>query len=140
MEHKVSKELVLHRLEQAKEDIRACEILYNGELYKSANNRAYYAIFHSIRSVLALEPVDFKRHKDVIAYFNKNYINTEIFPRKMGRRIARASQVREDSDYDDEFIVSPENTLIQIETAKELLKLVEEYIDLKLKEKTNIDC
>ena len=58
----------------------------------------------------------------------------------MGRRIARASQVREDSDYDDEFIVSPENTLIQIETAKELLKLVEEYIDLKLKEKTNIDC
>ncbi len=68
----------------------------------------------------------------MIAYFNKNYINTEIFPRKMGRRIARASQVREDSDYDDEFIVNPDNTLLQIETAKELIKLVEEYINKKI--------
>ena len=132
MNNKVSKELIFHRLEQAKEDIIACEMLYNGKLYKSANNRAYYAIFHTIRSVLALEPIDFKRHKDVIAYFNKNYINMGIFPKEMGRRIARASQVREDSDYDDEFIVDPDNTLIQIETAKKLIKLVEEYINKKI--------
>ena len=133
MENKVSKELAWHRLEQAKEDIMACDLLYNGKLYKSANNRAYYAIFHSIRSVLALEPIDFKRHKDVIAYFNKNYVNTEIFPKSIGRRIARANQVREDSDYDDEFIVDPNNTLVQIKTAKELVKLVEQYLN----EKTN---
>lgn len=131
MENKISRELALHRLEQAKEDILASEMLYNGKLYKSANNRAYYAIFHEIRSVLALEPIDFKKHKDVIAYFNKNYVNTEIFPKNIGRRIAIASQVREDSDYDDEFIVKPENTLLQIETAKELLELVKKYIDNK---------
>ena len=134
MEYKVSKDLVLHRLEQAKEDIRATEVLYKERLYKSANNRAYYAIFHSIRSVLALEPIDFRRHKDVTAYFNKNYVNTGIFSKTMGRRIARASQVREDSDYDDEFIVDPSNTLIQIETAKELVKLVEEYVNKKILE------
>ena len=40
MENKVSKELAWHRLEQAKEDIMACDLLYNGKLYKSANNRA----------------------------------------------------------------------------------------------------
>ena len=129
MKDKVSKELALHRIEQAKEDLRASEILYNEKLYKSSNNRAYYAIFHAIRSVLALEPIDFKKHKDVIGYFNKNYVNTEIFPKTIGRKIARASAVREDSDYDDEFIVDPENTLIQIETARELLELVEEYIN-----------
>ncbi len=83
MSPKISKELAKHRLEQAKEDLVAAKMLYNGELYKSANNRAYYGIFHSIKSVLALEPIDFKRHKDVLGYFNKNYINTEIFPRKM---------------------------------------------------------
>lgn len=131
MKDKISKELAFHRIEQAKEDFKACEVLYNEKLYKSANNRAYYAIFHAIRGVFALEPIDFKRHKDVIGYFNKNYVNTEIFPKAMGRRIARASTVREDSDYDDEFIVDPENTLIQIETARELIKLVEEYINSK---------
>ena len=132
MSDKVSKDLVLHRLEQAKEDIQACEVLYKTKLYKAANNRAYYAIFHAIRSVLALEPIDFKKHKDVIAYFNQYYVKTGKFPKQMGRRIARANQVREDSDYDDAFVVDSNNTMVQIETAKELLKLVEEYINSKL--------
>ena len=129
MVQKISKELAKHRLEQAKEDLEAGKLLYDKNFYKSANNRAYYSIFHSIKAVLALEPIDFKRHKDVVGYFNKNYVYPEIFPRKMGSKIADASSVREDSDYDDEYIVKPEDTLKQIETAKELLKLVEEYID-----------
>ncbi len=129
MSLKISKELAKHRIEQAKDDYKASLILYEAKLYKSANNRAYYSIFHSIKAVLSLEPIDFKRHKDVIAYFNKNYINKEIFPRNVGRKISEASKVREDSDYDDEFIVKAEVTLEQIETAKELIKLVEDYIE-----------
>lgn len=129
MSPKISKELCKHRLEQAKENIEEAELLYNANKFKGANNRAYYSIFHSIKAVLALEPVDFKKHKDVIGYFNKNYVNTNIFPRKIGRKIANASTIREDSDYDDEYIVKQEDTLEQIETAKELMKLVEEYIE-----------
>mgnify|MGYP001624070221 FL=1 len=131
MSPKISKELSKHRLEQAKEDLKASKLLYDTKLFKSANNRAYYSIFHSMKAVLALEPIDFKRHKDVIAYFNKNYIHTEIFPKHMGRRISDASRIREDSDYDDEFVVRPEDTLAQIETAKEMIKLTEEYINKK---------
>ena len=131
MSPKISKELVNHRLEQAKEDLKASKALYNLSLYKSSNNRAYYSIFHSIRSILALEPIDFKKHKDVVAYFNKNYVHTEIFPKSIGKKISKASKIREDSDYDDEFIAKPENTLEQIQTAEELLKLVEEYVNNK---------
>lgn len=129
MSHKISKELSIHRLEQAKDDLKASQILYESKLYKSANNRAYYSIFHSIKAVLALEPIDFKRHKDVIAYFNQHYISTEIFPKKIGRKVSIASKIREDSDYDDEFVVKSEITQEQIETAKELIELVKEYID-----------
>lgn len=131
MSPKISKELSKHRLEQAKEDLKASKLLYDTKLFKSANNRAYYSIFHSMKAILALEPIDFKRHKDVIAYFNKNYIHTEIFPKNMGRRISDASRIREDSDYDDEFIVKPEDTLAQIETAEEMIKVTEEYINKK---------
>ena len=88
----------------------------------------YYSIFHSIRAVLALEPIDFKKHKDVIAYFNKNYIHTGVFPNEMGRKIAKANKIREDSDYVDEFIVKEEETKEQLDTAKTLIKLVEQYI------------
>jgi len=128
---KISKELSNHRLEQAKEDLLAAKALRDLKLYKSANNRAYYSIFHAIKSIFALEPIDFKRHKDVIAYFNKNYINAEIFPKKLGRKISEASRLREDSDYDDEFIVKPEATDEQIKTAEELIELAEKYIGNK---------
>lgn len=129
MNQKISKSLALHRIEQAKEDLASAKLNYDNNFFKSANNRAYYAIFHAIRAVLALEKVDFKRHKDVQAYFNKNYVNTEIFPRTLGRKISEASNVREDSDYDDEFIVNPDKTMEQIQTAEELIKLVEKYLD-----------
>ena len=129
MVQKISKELAKHRLEQAKEDLEAGKLLYDKNFYKSANNRAYYSIFHSIKAVLALEPIDFKRHKDVLAYFNKNYINKEIFSRMMGRKIQNASAIREDSDYDDEFIVDDDKTNEQLKTAEELIELVDKYID-----------
>lgn len=131
MNAKISKDLSKHRLEQAKENIEEAKILYGANKFKGANNRAYYSIFHSIKAVLALEPVDFKKHKDVLAYFNKNYIHTEIFPKSIGHRVSKASAIREDSDYDDEFIVSPDVTKQQIETAEELISLVEKYIKNK---------
>ena len=60
MSPKISKELSKHRLEQAKEEFESAKLLFDKNYYKSANNRAYYAIFHSIRAILALEAIDFK--------------------------------------------------------------------------------
>lgn len=131
MDNKVSKELANHRLEQAKEELEAGYLLYEKNYFKSANNRAYYSIFHSIKAVLALEPIDFKKHKSVLAYFNKNYINKEIFPKNIGRKIMNASNIRDDSDYDDEFIVDSNKTKEQLETAKELATLVEKYLNVQ---------
>lgn len=119
-----------YRLQKAKDTLNTSEfILKELKDYTGANNRAYYAIFYAIRAVLALENKDFKRHKDVIAYFNKEYINTEIFPKKIGRKIAQAQRIREDSDYDDEYEPSYEKTQSQIDTAKELIELVDRYLE-----------
>ena len=132
MSPKISIDLTNHRLEQAKEDLEDARMLYHANSFKGANNRAYYSIFHTIRAVLALEPIDFKKHKDVVAYFNKNYISTEIFPRQLGKRIMQAKRIREDSDYDDEYVASQEATKAQIDTAEELISLVENYIKNKI--------
>lgn len=120
-----------YRLERAKQDLSDAEFNYQNNRFLNANNRAYYAIFHAIRAVLALEKKDFKRHKDVLAYFNQYYIKTEIFPKMISKKISQASKVREDSDYDDEFEPSAEETKMQIETARELIDLVEKYIEGK---------
>lgn len=78
--------------------------------YKGANNRAYYAIFHAINAVHALKGNAFKRHKDAIANFNKDYVKTEIFSRDIGRKISEAEEIRHASDYDDFYIASREET------------------------------
>ena len=127
-----AKELAKYRLERAKQDLKDAELLYKNKSLLAANNRAYYSIFHAIQAILSLERIDFKRHKDVIGYFNKNYISTEIFPKRLGRRIGQEFQIREDSDYDYKFIPQIEQTEYQVETAKELIALVEEYIDKQI--------
>ena len=133
MDKKENVALANQRLERAKDDLRMANILYNSNELLGANNRAYYSIFHSMRAVLALERVDFKRHKDVQSYFNKNNVRTEIFPRSMGHKIVIASRLREDSDYDDNFVKNDEETKNQIKTAQELIELVEEYLNSKEK-------
>lgn len=129
MDKETVMEFAKYRLNKAKETLNTAEYIFNNiKDYISATNRAYYAIFYAIRAVLALEQTDFKRHKDVIAYFNKNYINTEIFPKNIGRKISQAQSIREDSDYDDQYEPSQEKTLQQINTAKEFISLVEDYL------------
>ena len=130
MDNEVKNGLVKYRLEKAKETLdTAIKIFDDIKDYSSANNRAYYAIFYAIRAVLAIERVDFKRHKDVIGYFNQHYVKTEIFPKTISRKISQASKVREDSDYDDEYLPDAEKTKIQIDTAKEVIELVEKYLE-----------
>ncbi len=134
MDNENRESFALYRLERAKGTLKSAKILFEEvKDYTSANNRAYYAIFYAIRAVLALEEVDFKRHKDVIAYFNQKYIKSEIFPRKLGSKIAQAQRVREDSDYDDKYQISYEKTEQQIKTAEEVIEKVEIFIKEHIK-------
>ena len=105
------KDLVSYRIETAKSDLKSAKILLNAGEYKGANNRAYYAIFHAINAVHALDGRAFKRHKDAIANFNKDYVKTEIFPREVGRKIGEAEEIRHASDYDDFYDIGRKNSL-----------------------------
>ena len=119
-----------YRLRVAKEDLQAANLLLEANSYRGANNRAYYAIFHAVSAVLAMEGVAFKKHKDTLAYFNKNYVATEIFPRNLGRKIVKAEEIRHESDYDTFYIASKEVTVEQIQTAEQLIELVEVYCNV----------
>ena len=67
------KDLVLYRLETARNDLRSARALLAIEDYKGANNRAYYSIFHAINAVHAVSGKAYKRHKDAVANFNIIY-------------------------------------------------------------------
>ena len=67
------KDLSKYRLEQAEKCIKSAQALVDIDDYKGSANRAYYAIFHCIRSVLALDEVD----KFLIYLAGHQYINKD---------------------------------------------------------------
>lgn len=122
-------DLYKYRLEAAKEALESAKILMNANSYKAANNRAYYAVFHAINAVHALNGAAYKRHKDALANFNKEYVKKEIFPRTLGRKIGMAEEIRHASDYDDFYIAVKSEVEELIATAEELIQAVEVYFE-----------
>ena len=126
------KDVSRYKLEQAKDDLDTAHILLKLGKLRAANNRAYYSCFHAIDAVLALEPRAFKKHKDTLAYFNKNYVHTGIFSRDIGRKVSKLEVIRHKSDYDQFYIASKEEAEEQTEVAQLVVEEVERYISSKL--------
>ena len=124
-------ELSRYRIQEAKDSLKVAEHCLKEGLYKDSMNRSYYTAFYAIKAVLALGTIDFKRHKDVVAYFNKEYVATGIFSRELGRKLGMLKQLREKSDYDDFYIASKEQAQEQFDTAKYTIENIEQYLKEK---------
>ena len=122
------RDLCKYRMDAAEETFEVAEECLKGAHYKDAINRSYYAVFYAVKAVLALEEKDFKLHKDVIAYFNHTYVAAGIFPKSLGRKLARLQQKREKSDYDDFYIASKDEAEEQLEYTKELFEAIKKYL------------
>jgi uncharacterized protein (UPF0332 family) len=120
------------RIENAKEDLLAAmENLSTGR-YRTANNRAYYSMFHAIRALLALDGRDFKSHSQVLGYFNKAYIHTALMEHRFQKMIKAASKCRNSSDYEDYYRATSEETKGNVDGAEELLAAVERIVEARL--------
>lgn len=122
------KDLSKYRLERAEEDIRTARINLENGLYKGAINRAYYAIFHAIRAVNALDGFDASKHSSVIAHFNQYHVHKGEFEKGTYKIIDSAYRIREKCDYSDFFIVSKEEAQEQYEKALSFLESVKSFL------------
>ena len=122
------RDLSNYRITEADDSLKVAEHCLKEGWYKDSINRSYYAAFYAVKAVLALSTVDFKRHKDVMGYFNKEYVAKEIFPREIGRKLGALQKVREKSDYDDFYIASREKAEEQFQTAAFVIAEVKEYL------------
>lgn len=80
-----------------------------------------------MRSVLVLEGVDFSKHSGVLAYFRKQYIKTDIFDVELSDMIGEDFDIRNDSDYDDYYVISKRDVEEQIENAEKFYHVIEAF-------------
>lgn len=124
------KDLCLFRIDKAHKCLKSAEILYTSEDYSAAANRAYYSMFHAIRAIMALDGEDRKKHSGVVAYFQENYIKAGVFDKQHSYALKNAFLIRQESDYEDFYIVTKADADEQIENAKCFLEAVYAYIRL----------
>lgn len=116
------------RLGKARENLTAGRNLISSGDYRIAATRTYYAIFHAMRAVLALDGIDQKRHSGIISEFRQRYIKTRLIPKSQSDTISKLSNLRTDSDYDDFFIVSKDEVQEALEQAEAFVRIVSDFL------------
>lgn len=115
------------RLEQAHQCIKAANALLAIGDIRGAVNRAYYAVFHAMRSVLATEGKDFSKHSGVISYFRMHYVKNGVFGKDLSDTISNLFASRSMSDYDDYFELSEEDVLKLVDEANGFVAAVKYF-------------
>ena len=126
-------DLSLYRLSKAKQYLEDAKKTLEMEMYDTAANRSYYAIFHAARAVLALDGLDFKKHSGVISNFQMKYIKTGIFDKQLSNIIKSAFSLRTESDYEDFYVISKADVESQVREAEIFFQTVSEYIHSEIK-------
>lgn len=126
-------ELSKVRMDRARELLDDAAELLNKASYKSANNRAFYAMEKGIKALLTMEHIETTTHNGSLRQFNYIFIykGDGTFTPEDYQKIAGAEQIRNSSDYDDFYIAVRDETKRLIENTKYILDKIEDYMNKK---------
>lgn len=118
------------RLERSKELYHEAIELLEKDSYKSANNRAFYAMEKGIKALLAMEQIEVSTHNGGLKQFNYVFIykGDGTFTPEDYQKVAAAEQIRNASDYDDFYVASKEETKKLLEDTKCILDKIDKVI------------
>ena len=132
MQDEIGRELSQYRISRAADDLESAKIMLDAGKANAAANRAYYAIFHSMRAVFALDRKDYSKHSAVISFFSKDYILTGHFDKEYSKTIKLAEMLRSTGDYADYQDASHDEAEEVIQRALKFYAAVKTYIDNRI--------
>lgn len=127
------------RLDRAAELLLEAQGLLDKGAYKSANNRAFYAIEKCIKALLAIAGIEAQTHSGALKQFNFEFIykGDGTFLQDDYQIVSKAERIRNASDYDDFYIASKEETQQQVSNAEYIVQKVKKYIEGKAEDINN---
>lgn len=114
--------LIGYRVERSHRTLAEVEILLNNQLYSTAVNRLYYAVYYSAIALLLKDGYYSATHAGVRSLLGIHYIKTGKIKAEIGRGFMILFERRHRADYDD-FIDSTK------EEVMELIPLAQSFID-----------
>lgn len=120
--------LVELEMEKAKRIFAEIDVLVNAGLWSTAANRLYYSVYHAVCALLIKDGHKATTHQGNHIGFGAYYVKTGIFPPEFGRFYNQLQTLREQSDYNCVYDVTPEELNEKIPMAKQLIQRIDEII------------
>jgi uncharacterized protein (UPF0332 family) len=116
------------RLEQAQESLKEAETPKNNDLFRGTINRAYYAMFYAVMALAVQKSYISSKHAGIIAFFDKEYIKTNIFPVGLSRSLHLGFDRRQSSDYGEVWTVDEDEASLGLAQATDFVQAIEAYL------------
>ena len=126
-------DLVKYRLRQASETLQEAESLYQMSFWRGTINRSYYAMFYAVLALAVLRQQVTSKHSGVIAFFDREFVRTGVFPKELSRSFHRAFESRQTNDYGEIFTVTEEEAKQTLEEAGTFVSAVKNYLKSALR-------
>ena len=126
-------DLVKYRLRQAGETLQEAKGLYQMSFWRGTINRSYYAMFYAVLALAVLRQQVTSKHSGVIAFFDREFVRTGVFPKELSRSFHRAFESRQTNDYGEIFTVTEEEAKQTLEEAGTFVSAVKNYLKSALR-------
>jgi uncharacterized protein (UPF0332 family) len=128
MEAKDRQVLIDHRIFQAKESVKAADLLKNNQQYSAAVNRIYYGMFYMVSALALRYQYNTSHHQQLIGWFNKTFIKEKLIDAKYQRMLRAAFQNRMDADYGEFVIYSEDEIQLMLDELIDFIRQIEKLL------------
>jgi len=127
MDAELSKQLKI-MMAKAKDSLDVAKQLHEQKHYNDAASKAYYAVFHSLQTILLTKGLSFSKHSAVLSAFNKEFIYSGSFAKDFYAKIIRLFKDRQIGDYEYANEIDGESSEIDVADAEMIINAIEEYL------------
>lgn len=121
-------QLIKYRLNEAKETIEDVQLLLENDRLRAAVNRIYYGMFYSLLALGLVYEFETSKHRQLLGWFNRNFIHEGLIDPKFGKIINKSSNRRTQGDYDS-FVEFEKDVIFEMyEEMKEFVSEIERFI------------
>ena len=127
MDH-ATEQAVRARMDQAHETLKEAQVLFEQDFWRGTINRSYYAMFYAVLALAASRGVAISKHTHAIAFLDKEFIRTGIFPKELSRALHIGFDERQTSDYGEIWDIDHTEAEQTLSDAASFVKTIAQYL------------
>jgi len=122
-------ELIRYNIEKSHQAIDDVKFLIEKNKLHLAINRIYFGTFYILSALALKHKFSTRKHKELIGWFNKNFIKNNVVEKKISKIIRLSFELRSEADYDVTASFSKEEVENYFMDMKEVITSIEKLLN-----------